>query len=95
MDGFNIGEMVDETMSLTSNPNQIMKEMTVNHPTMFVRRSVYEKLGTFRIDFRYAMDYELVLRLVMAGVQVVSLDRILAHMQYARIDKSKLEENIC
>jgi glycosyltransferase involved in cell wall biosynthesis len=66
----------------TSNPNQIMKEMTVNHPTMFVRRSVYEKLGTFRIDFRYAMDYEFVLRLVMAGVQVVSLDRILAHMQY-------------
>jgi GT2 family glycosyltransferase len=66
----------------TSNPNLIMKEMTVNHPTMFVRKSVYEKLGTFRIDFRYAMDYEFVSRLVVAGVEVVSLDRILAHMQY-------------
>jgi glycosyltransferase involved in cell wall biosynthesis len=66
----------------TSNPNQIMKEMTVNHPTVFVRRSVYEKLGTFRMDFRYAMDYEFVLRLVVAGMEVVSLDRILAHMQY-------------
>jgi glycosyltransferase involved in cell wall biosynthesis len=66
----------------TSNPNQMMKEMTVNHPTVFVRRSVYEKFGTFRIDFRYAMDYELLLRLVLAGVEVVSLDRILAHMQY-------------
>ena len=66
----------------TSNPNQLMKEMTVNHPTMFVRRSAYEKFGTFRIDFRYAMDYEFVLRLVVAGAEVVSLDRILAHMQY-------------
>jgi glycosyltransferase involved in cell wall biosynthesis len=66
----------------TSNPNHIMKEMTVNHPTMFVRRSVYEKFGTFRMDFRYAMDYEFILRLVLAGVEVVSLDRILAHMQY-------------
>jgi hypothetical protein len=59
-----------------------MKEMTVNHPTMFVRMSAYEKFGTFRIDFRYAMDYEFILRLVVAGVEVVSLDRILAHMQY-------------
>lgn len=66
----------------TSNPNHIMKEMTVNHPTMFVRKSAYEKFGTFRIDFRYAMDYEFILRLVVAGVKVVSLDRILAHMQY-------------
>lgn len=66
----------------TSNPTHIMKEMTVNHPTMFVRRSAYEKLGSFRIDFRYAMDYEFILRLVVAGVKVVSLDRILAHMEY-------------
>ena len=66
----------------TSNPNKLMNEMTVNHPTMFVRRSVYEKLGPFQVDFRYAMDYEFALRLVVAGVKVVSLDRILAHMQY-------------
>jgi glycosyltransferase involved in cell wall biosynthesis len=66
----------------TSNPGQIMTEMTINHPTVFVRRSVYEKFGTFRVDFRYAMDYELILRLILAGVEVVSLDRILAHMQY-------------
>jgi glycosyltransferase involved in cell wall biosynthesis len=66
----------------TSNPNLIMKEMTINHPTMFVRKAVYEKFGTFRTDFRYAMDYEFVLRLIVAGVRVLSLDRILAHMQY-------------
>jgi len=59
-----------------------MKEMTVNHPTVFVRRSAYETLGTFRVDFRYAMDYEFVLRLVVAGVKIVSLERVLAHMQY-------------
>lgn len=66
----------------SSNPNQIIKEMTVNHPTMFVRKSAYEKFGTFRMDFRYAMDYEFILRLIVAGVKVISLDQILAHMQY-------------
>ena len=32
------------------------------HPTFFVRRSVYEKLGLFRLDMGSAADYELMLR---------------------------------
>lgn len=37
--------------------------MPYNHPTMFFRREVYEKYGGFDLNFRYAMDYELVCRL--------------------------------
>ncbi|MGE5681931.1 MAG: glycosyltransferase family 2 protein [Bacillota bacterium] len=36
--------------------------MPYNHPTMFFRREVYEKYGVFDLNFRYAMDYELVMR---------------------------------
>lgn len=32
------------------------------HPTFFVRRSVYEKFGFFRLDMGSAADYELMLR---------------------------------
>jgi glycosyltransferase involved in cell wall biosynthesis len=32
------------------------------HPTFFVRRSVYERFGFFRDEFRIAADYELMLR---------------------------------
>jgi len=35
------------------------------HPTFFVRRSVYEKYGTFRLDLGTAADYELMLRLLL------------------------------
>ena len=34
------------------------------HPTFFVRRSVYDKYGTFNLDFTSAADYELMLRFI-------------------------------
>ncbi|NVN98856.1 MAG: glycosyltransferase [Geobacteraceae bacterium] len=35
------------------------------HPTFFVRRSVYEKHGMFKLNFGSASDYELMLRLLV------------------------------
>jgi len=34
------------------------------HPTFFVRKAVYEKYGTFNLDFKTSADYELMLRLI-------------------------------
>lgn len=33
------------------------------HPTVFLRRSVYDKAGVFDLDFRLAADYEFLLRI--------------------------------
>lgn len=41
----------------------IQYAMPYNHPTMFFRKSVYEKYGTFDISYKYAMDYEFICRL--------------------------------
>ena len=35
------------------------------HPTFFVRREVYERYGSFRLDLGSAADYELMLRLLL------------------------------
>jgi glycosyltransferase len=35
------------------------------HPTFFVRRSVYERFGRFRLEFGTAADYELMLRFLV------------------------------
>jgi glycosyltransferase involved in cell wall biosynthesis len=37
--------------------------MPYNHPTMFFRKGVYEKFGLFDLSFKYAMDYEFIIRL--------------------------------
>lgn len=40
----------------------IKKAFPFNHPTMFIKKSVYEKYGLYSTGYRFAMDYELVSR---------------------------------
>jgi len=64
-------------------PNQarLCWEMSINHPSVFVRRSVYEALGGFDPSYRYAMDYEFLLRALAAGYRFCAVsDVILANM---------------
>jgi glycosyltransferase involved in cell wall biosynthesis len=35
---------------------------TIPHPALFIRKSVYEKYGLFRTDYKIAADYEFILR---------------------------------
>ena len=52
------------------------------HPTLFLRRSVYESCGLFREDFGTAADYEFMLRVfVKNGVEVRYIPRVLVHMR--------------
>lgn len=43
--------------------NGLNVEMTVPHPSMFIKKTAYELVGEYRTDLRYAMDYEYTLRL--------------------------------
>lgn len=56
-------------------------EMTVNHPTVFVRRNCYVELGKFSLDFRCAMDYDLLLRFFMNGKTFVHIPFVLVNMR--------------
>ena len=35
------------------------------HPTLYVKREVYEKNGNYRLDFKIASDYEMFVRLLL------------------------------
>jgi glycosyltransferase len=37
---------------------------TIPHPALFVRKSVYERYGLFRTDYKIASDYEFILRIL-------------------------------
>jgi GT2 family glycosyltransferase len=69
------------TYLASSDPAKLECGMTVAHPTVFVRRESYRRLGLFRLDFRLAMDYEWLLRAAVAGTRFVVVDRCLANMQ--------------
>lgn len=65
----------------TANHDLLLKEMVMNHPTVFVRREIYEKYGSFEEKWHYAMDYELLLRLYVSGVKFHYIPEITANMQ--------------
>lgn len=52
----------------------------LNHPSVIMRRSAYERFGLFDLNLKLAMDYELLLRFHRAGCRGVYDPRILGHM---------------
>jgi glycosyltransferase involved in cell wall biosynthesis len=64
-----------------SDPSRLDLEMTINHPSCFVRYDIYQKWGGFRDRFKYSMDYELVLRFKTKGVKFISLNQLISNMR--------------
>lgn len=64
------------------NQDFLESEMTIHHPTVFVKAETYKECGNFRLDYRYAMDYELVLRFYKAKKKFVYIPVVLANMSF-------------
>lgn len=69
--------------------NHLVKEMTVNHPTVFVRKECYDRLGYFDKNFRCAMDYDLMLRFLMNGSRFRYVPAVLANMRWEGLSDNK------
>jgi glycosyltransferase len=42
------------------------------HPTVFVKKGVYEKVGLFNVDLKSAADYEIILRIFFKNTFIVA-----------------------
>lgn len=63
------------------NHRLLTREMTVNHPTVFVKKSCYEKLGSFSEEYRCAMDYDLMLRFYTNNCSFKYIPVVLSNMR--------------
>ena len=52
----------------------------VNHPTMLVRRSTYDRVGDYDARYRFAMDYDWLCRAEAAGIRGVMVDSLQTQM---------------
>jgi GT2 family glycosyltransferase len=68
----------------------IGRRMPVSHPTVFVRRSVYEQHGLFRCDLKIAMDYDLLLRFDDAGVRGVPASGTITRMHLGGVSSTQV-----
>lgn len=62
--------------------HHLRNEMTVNHPTVFLQRDCYDRYGLFDEQYKCAMDYDLLLRLLTAGCRFVHVPSVLANMRW-------------
>lgn len=71
-----------------SDHKNLEKEM-IAHPTCFVTKATYDKLGGFDTKYSYVADYDLMLRFKKANlVQFVPVDAILANFTMGGVSSS-------
>jgi glycosyltransferase involved in cell wall biosynthesis len=68
---------------LLGNAEQLTDVMTVNHPTVFVKKAVYDGYGLFDESLRCAMDYDLMLRFKVNNCRFKYIPKVLANMRWA------------
>ncbi|HYJ38768.1 MAG TPA: glycosyltransferase family 2 protein [Chitinophagaceae bacterium] len=64
-------------------------EMTMNHPTVFVRKKVYDRFGLFNNDYRCAMDYELMLRFKINNCSFKHIPFVITNMRWDGISDTR------
>lgn len=69
----------------STNIHGLSKEMTVNHPAVFISRSIYKMHGVFDSKYLYAMDYEILLRFYKNGADFVAIDYVLSNMRLSGV----------
>lgn len=72
-------------------PNKFLKGWMPPHPTLFVRRKIYEQYGSFNLEFRFAADYEFMLRMLHKhAVSTCYLPETIVHMRAGGLSNASL-----
>lgn len=64
----------------------------VPHPTVFIRREIYEKYGAFNENYKIAADYDLLLRFYVKGVKFEYIDEMISNFRCGGVsDKNYMQ----
>jgi len=71
----------DVTTSVLGYSASMLKSHMIQHPTCFIKRSIYDTFGLFDTTLRSAADYEFMLRLWTNGCKFKFIESILANFR--------------
>ncbi len=69
-----------QTYVLNATLDGIQRRMTLFHPSIFIRKQAYEKIGLYNESFKYAMDSEWVHRALEHKLTFYKIPSVLANM---------------
>lgn len=90
----NLDKIVRYYSSKNFHPNKFAYGWMPAHPTFFVKRSIYEKYGLFKTNYKIAADYELLVRfLYKHKVSYYYLSEVLIKMRTGGVSTKNLKSN--
>jgi len=72
----------------------IKVEMTIAHPATFVPKTIYDVFGGFDEQFKMAMDYEFILRILKGGIKLKMIPVVCSFMRTGGISSNRYLEAI-
>jgi hypothetical protein len=66
----------------------------LNHPAIFVRKRAYDKFGLFDLDYKCAMDYELISKMYFGGANFLYIDKPLAAFREGGVSDVKFTQTM-
>jgi len=72
---------------------RVERQMPVHHPSTFVPRAVYDRIGTYDREFELSADYDLVFRAVKAGVSFFSAEKVVTNMRVGGLSSVGLKND--
>lgn len=75
-------------------PALLKKGWMPPHPTLFLKRGVYERFGGFNLDFKIAADYDFMLRALSGGISVYYLPKTLYRMRLGGASNNSIKNII-
>ncbi len=70
-----------KTLPLVDVDRNIFKCMPIYHPTMFVKKEVYKRIGKYNINYKYAADYDFVIRAYLSGINMIQMPIVISNMR--------------
>lgn len=64
------------------------------HPSVFISKRAYDKYGVYSVNYKNAMDYELVSRMYYKGAAFAYVDTVLASFREGGVSQSSLDRTL-
>lgn len=84
----NIDKKVRDYSSKFFSKRKIRFGLMLPHPTLYLRRDVFSKVGSYKLDYRVAADFEFITRLVKAGISLKRLPKVMVKMREGGISST-------
>lgn len=74
---------------IMSVPSDLYKNMTVETPATFFKKTVFKQYGVFDSQYKVGNDYELFLRFYMSKVKFLTIKKVIANMRFNGMSQKK------